>query len=107
VPDKATRNHPFASKKEITNIKNGIDIVGYDTDIENEEESKCYILTDGGEVYVYSIDDIKNNNYKATLVKVDGKVNKIFKYLYASDEGSISVSGVIAILDNGETYKLG
>lgn len=96
----------YARRQDITNVNKVIDILGIHSDDGIAEDSICYILTEEGNVYKYSLDNIAKDNYEAVLVTDVNNVKRIFLYTYANVENTNSVSGIMAILENGEYVEL-
>ena len=96
----------YVLRKDITNVSNVIDIVGFQSESLSPEDSACYILTNEGKVYRYSIGDYLNNVYEAKLVESVTNVKRIISYTVASSADASSNLGIMVILENGEYVKL-
>lgn len=96
----------YVLRKDITNVSKVVDIVGFQSETLSAEDSICYILTNEGKVYKYSIADYLDGTFEAKLVENVKNAKRIVSYSVASSEDASSNSGVMVILKNGEYVKL-
>ena len=96
----------YKSRIDIENVDKVIDIVGFESNSGLIEDSRCYMLNEYGEVYVYNMSYAINGIYEATLLDDVKNVDKLMKLNYAKKENAIGLWVLVAVLEDGSIIEI-
>ena len=96
----------YGNKRYIENVDNVIDIVSYNDGVGGIEVQKCYVLTENGDVYLYSISDLIIGKFEAIKVENVSNIDRLVSFSFGPEENSSSVWGILAITEEGEYIRI-
>lgn len=96
----------FGETIYIKNIDNGVDMLFLQSKFSNINDSKWYILTDDGDVFVYSISDMLNRKDEVLKEESLKNVDRLIEFHHSASENANIIDGVIAILKNGKIKEI-